>query len=83
MKVGWITNAEYDKYHQLFRKKLDDIKNKEGNLQKAEDNYYITASYLLELAVKINNVSFLSKKEILACPKSQNQYPSASCDGRG
>lgn len=33
-----------------FRSKIDEIDNQLNSLQDAEDNYYITASYLLQLA---------------------------------
>ncbi|MCD6226134.1 hypothetical protein J7J95_03640, partial [bacterium] len=33
-----------------FREKINEIDSKLANLQKAEDEYYITANYLLELA---------------------------------
>lgn len=58
-----ITNAEYDKYYQRFRKKLDDIENKEQGLQNAEDNYYLTASYLLELASRASELFESSEVE--------------------
>ena len=32
-----------------FREKIDDIDSKLSNLQKAEDDYYLTSKYLLEL----------------------------------
>ena len=47
---GWITDAEYDRFYQSFREQIADIDTRLGMLQEAEDNYYITAKYLLELA---------------------------------
>ncbi len=47
-----ITTDEYDKLYKEFREKIDDIDNRLANLQKAEDNYYLTANYLLQLANK-------------------------------
>lgn len=47
---GRITENEYDKYYQSFREQISVIDTRMGMLQDAEDNYYITAKYLLELA---------------------------------
>src|SRR3972149_10009787 len=49
---GSITTDEYDKLYKEFRGKIDEVDNRLANLQKAEDEYYITAIYLLELANK-------------------------------
>jgi len=46
---GRITDNDYDKFYQSFREKLADIDTRLGMLQDAEDNYYITAKYLLDL----------------------------------
>lgn len=45
-----ITDNEYDKYREEFRSKVSEIDTRLAMLQEAEDNYYITAKYLLELA---------------------------------
>lgn len=47
---GRITPDEYDKLYKQFRAKIDEIDSRLTNLQKAEDEYYITANYLLQLA---------------------------------
>ena len=47
---GHITTDEYDKLYKEFREKIDETDGRLANLQKAEDEYYITAIYLLELA---------------------------------
>ncbi len=47
---GRITDDEYDKFYQSFREQLSDIDTRLALLQEAEDNYYITAKYLLDLA---------------------------------
>ena len=47
---GSITAEEHAKYHQLFRNQLADIDGRIEMLQNAEDNYYITAKYVLDLA---------------------------------
>ena len=46
---GRITADEYDKMYKGFRDRIDGIDNKLSNLQKAEDDYYLTSKYLLEL----------------------------------
>ncbi len=46
---GRITDNEYDKFYQSFREQLADVDTRLSILQEAEDNYYITAKYLLEL----------------------------------
>ncbi|MCD6225468.1 recombinase zinc beta ribbon domain-containing protein [bacterium] len=47
---GSITEDEYNKFYTRFREKINEIDGKLASLQKAEDEYYITANYLLELA---------------------------------
>lgn len=47
---GRITDNEYDKYYQSFREKISGIDTRLAILQEAEDNYYITAKYVLEVA---------------------------------
>ena len=45
-----ITASEHDKFSQLFRQQIADIDGRLSILQDAEDNYYITAKYVLEVA---------------------------------
>ena len=45
-----ITNNKYDTYSQSNRDKIAELDARLAVLQEAEDNYYITATYLLELA---------------------------------
>lgn len=47
---GRITTDEYDKLYKVFQEKIEEIDTKLANLQKAEDNYYLTVNYLLQLA---------------------------------
>lgn len=44
-----ITDDEYDKFYQTFREQLSSIDTRLALLQEAEDNYYITAKYLVDL----------------------------------
>lgn len=46
---GCITEDAYDTYYQTFREQLNDIDTRLALLQDAEDNYYITAKYLVDL----------------------------------
>jgi len=47
-----ITADEYDKLYKEFRTKIEEVDSKLIGLQKAEDEYYLTANYLLQLANK-------------------------------
>ena len=47
---GRITEDAYDKFYTVFRDKITDLDVRLSILQDAEDNYYITANYILELA---------------------------------
>ncbi len=47
---GRITEDAYDKFYTAFRDKIADLDARLSMLQDAEDNYYITASYILELS---------------------------------
>ena len=60
---GRITYDEYDKYYQTFRDKISDIDTRIAILQEAEDNYYITANYLLELANRAYDLFMSSEVE--------------------
>jgi len=46
---GRITDSMYDRYEESFRDELADVTLKLEQLQGAEDNYYITAKYVLNL----------------------------------
>ncbi len=60
---GRITNSIYDKFYIEFRSKIDEIDEKLANFQKAEDNYFITVNYLLELANRSYELFLSSKLE--------------------
>lgn len=60
---GRITDDEYDRFYQSFREQLADIDTRLALLQEAEDNYYITAKYLLELANKAHELFKSSEVE--------------------
>ena len=46
---GCITESEYDKYYQSLRCQRDDLDLKVSQLEEADENYFITAKYVLEL----------------------------------
>lgn len=56
-----ITDDEYDRFYQSFREQLSDIDTRLALLQEAEDNYYITAKYILDLANRAYDL-FLSSE---------------------
>lgn len=62
-KKGRITDDAYDKYFQSFQEQKADIATRLGMLQEAEDNYYISAQYLLELATRASKLFESSKVE--------------------
>ncbi len=47
---GRITDDEYDRFYQTLRAELTEITVQLERLQEAEDNYYVTSKYLLDLA---------------------------------
>ena len=45
-----ITQEEYDNHRKKWRSKQDEYRDKLGKLQQADEQYYISASLLLQLA---------------------------------
>lgn len=60
---GRITDNEYDRYYQSLREKVSDLDTRLALLQEAEDNYYITAKYLLELVNRAYDLFLSSELE--------------------
>ena len=60
---GRITDSEYDKFYQNLRDQLTDINIKLSNLQEADDNYYITAKYILNLTKQAHELFKSSEVE--------------------
>ena len=58
-----ITDDVYDKFYEEFRTEISEIDTKLSMLQDAEDNYYITARYLLELANRAYDLFISSEVE--------------------
>jgi site-specific DNA recombinase len=46
---GSITESEYDRFYQTLRDKITDVNIRLDQLQEADDNYYITSKYILDL----------------------------------
>jgi len=61
---GRITQDMYDKKLQEFRNKQDEIKNSMDRLQKADEEYYITATYILNLAKRAYDLFLSSEPDI-------------------
>ena len=47
-----ITESDYDRFYVSLRDKLTDLNIQLSKLQEAEDNYYITAKYILDLSTR-------------------------------
>ncbi len=60
---GRITDNDYDKFYQSFREHIADIDTRLSQLQEAEDNYYITAKYILELTKRAYELFVSSEVE--------------------
>ncbi len=54
----------YDKKYQEFRTSQKKIKSKIDNLDKADNEYYITASYILKLANRAYDLFLSSEPDI-------------------
>ncbi|MDR3646324.1 MAG: hypothetical protein P4L22_02150 [Candidatus Babeliales bacterium] len=46
---GRITDSEYDRFYQSFRNEVIQINTRLASLQQAENDYFITAKYVLDL----------------------------------
>lgn len=60
---GRITESEYDKFYQSLRDQVSEITIKLELLQDAEDNYYITSKYLLDLSSRAYDLFMSSEVE--------------------
>lgn len=47
---GEIDEEKYNRFYTSLRSQMDEITTRLGRLQEAEDNYYVTAKYILELS---------------------------------
>jgi site-specific DNA recombinase len=74
---GSITQDEYTNYRKSFRAKQEFHKRKLAQLQTADEEYYITCSYLLELASRSHELfmsSELDEKRVIIQLVFQNLY---------
>ncbi len=60
---GRITESEYDKFYQMLREQITDVTIRLEQLQDAEDNYYVTAKYVLELVNRAYTLFMSSEVE--------------------
>lgn len=60
---GSITGIRYDEYYHSFREELAEIDARLHLLQDAEDNYFLTANYLLKLAARAHELFISSEVE--------------------
>jgi site-specific DNA recombinase len=60
---GRITESEYDRFYTTLRDKLTDLNIQLSQLQEAEDNYYMTAKYLLDLSSRAYDLFMSSEVE--------------------
>ena len=58
-----ITESQYDKFHTSFRSKIAEMDARLSILQDAEDKYYLTSKYLLELLNKAHTLFESSKPD--------------------
>jgi hypothetical protein len=58
-----ITEDDYDKYDSQFRDELADIDARLGMLQEADDQYFVSAKYILELSKRAKELFESSKIE--------------------
>ena len=60
---GKISDEQHDRFYASFTVQKDDISLRLGQLQEAENNYYITAKYVLELTNKAYDLFISSEVE--------------------
>ena len=60
---GRITDSDYDKFYEPLREQVSEIDFQLSKLQEAEDNYYYTAKYVLELTAHAYDLFMSSEVE--------------------
>jgi site-specific DNA recombinase len=58
-----ITESDYDRFYSGLRDQLAELNNQLSKLQEAEDNYYITAKYVLDLTTRAHDLFQSSEVE--------------------
>ena len=60
---GKINDEQYDRFYEKFVQDKEEITTQINNLQEAEDNYYLTAKYVLNLADRAYDLFMSSEVE--------------------
>ena len=60
---GEVNEEKYNRFYNSFRNQMDDLTACLSRLQEAEDNYYITTKYILELSNRANDLFKSSEVE--------------------
>ncbi len=60
---GSITESEYDNFYQKLRSKLEDVSMRLEQLQEADEEFYITSRYILELVNRAHELFESSEVE--------------------
>ncbi|MFA6066439.1 MAG: recombinase family protein [Candidatus Babeliaceae bacterium] len=60
---GRITDEHYDRFYLNLRDQMNDTNDRLAQLQEAEDNYYVTARYLLDISNKAYDLFISSEVE--------------------
>lgn len=60
---GKIGEEQYDRFYSKFLEQKNDIRLKLNNLNEAENNYYLTAKYVLDLSAKAHDIFLRSEVE--------------------
>lgn len=60
---GSITDSAYDRFYQTLRDQLNEVTTRFSKLQEAEDNYYVTAKYVLDLTNRAYDLFVSSEVE--------------------
>ena len=63
MLKGRITDDEHDKKRTELRERQAEIQSKLSSLQKADEDYYLTATYILKLANRASGIFESSEPE--------------------
>ena len=60
---GKINDEQYDRFYEKFVQDKEEITTRLNNLQEAEDNYYLTSKYVLNLADRAHDLFISSEVE--------------------
>lgn len=60
---GKISDADYERFFESFKEQLDDINKRLSKLQEAQSNYYLTAKYVISIALRSHDLFTSSEVE--------------------